>query len=140
MVDGEIASPVLAAAPGRVERVRTSPVGGLCVFLQHDCPSCDETSRYYTGYCHLQSTLVEEGDVVPRGQEIATMGHSGTGAFGTTHLHFMLCTFLCVDGASDGVLAGTRDPMSFDAGCYPLPRDVDGDGHLHLTRPIPCSR
>lgn len=54
------------------------------------------TGNYYTQYMHLSTILVKVGQVVSRGQKIATMGNSGevypvpssSSPYSGTHLHF----------------------------------------------------
>lgn len=62
---------------------------GNHIIIQHDDGS-------YGGYWHLQQNgaLVEEGDIVERGQLIGKSGHTGYSAF--PHLHFWVYKF--VDG------------------------------------------
>lgn len=66
------------------------PDGGWMIKIHHDSVY---GGQYYTWYCHLQeaSLQVSAGQTVTKGQEIATMGNTGTvqGDPGI-HLHFVL--------------------------------------------------
>lgn len=76
-----IGTPVRAPGDGVVSMVATHPSGGLQVALIHQ-----ECAR--TGYAHLSSVCVSEGDTVRAGQVVAYSGNSGktTGP----HLHLTL--------------------------------------------------
>jgi len=62
--------PVRAVAGGRVVYVGYMHRYGLIVVLDHG-------DNYYTLYGHAESTYVEVGDRVERGQAVAKAGHSG---------------------------------------------------------------
>ncbi len=80
-IRGHLEQPVVAAAGGRVVYSGNGlpSYGNLLVIQQN--------SHYLTAYAHCQKLLVHEGDHVKQGQEIATMGHSGTGVIYPA-LHF----------------------------------------------------
>ncbi len=94
-------SNIYAANNGVVTSVRAGCVsgnlacngrGGNYVVINHN------SSNYYTVYMHLKEIRVKEGDVVSRGQVIATMGNTGnvipvptaSAPYLGTHLHFCL--------------------------------------------------
>ena len=72
-------TPVLAANDGRAVLVMDMFFSGLSLFIDHG-------QGLYTMYFHLSEVLVEEGDVINRGDTVALVGSTGrvTGA----HLHF----------------------------------------------------
>lgn len=67
---------------------------------------------YYAAYAHMQTSMVNAGDTVMRGQQIGTTGKSGNASsLGSAdmHLHFETRTI-----ASPGLgLAGRVDPATF---------------------------
>ncbi|WP_432770654.1 MAG: M23 family metallopeptidase [Sphingopyxis sp.] len=79
-------TPVLAAIDGRIERLFASDRGGRTLYLR----SSDGTLMLY--YAHLQGYRrgLAEGDVVERGQVIATVGASGNADPAGPHLHFQV--------------------------------------------------
>lgn len=81
-IAGPMGLPVLAAANGKVVDARYDPFGyGNMVMLEHKY-------GFRTRYAHLNSLLVQPGQVVTQGQRIATVGSTG---FSTgPHLHFEL--------------------------------------------------
>ncbi|WP_294095823.1 M23 family metallopeptidase [Sphingomonas sp.] len=79
-------TPVLAAASGTVEKVFESVNGGHTIYVR----SNDGRLIYY--YAHLDSYGVVEGQKVAQGQQIATVGNTGSAAGGATHLHFEIKT------------------------------------------------
>lgn len=82
---GQPGAPVRAAAAGRVALARDLYFAGNAVFVDHGL-------GVYTGYFHLSSIAVEEGDEVDAGTLLGKVGATGrvTGA----HLHW----YLAVDG------------------------------------------
>ncbi len=88
-----LGTPVYAIANAVVVKAATSSTGfGNNLVLRHDdVPSIDDQSvktTYYSGYAHLQSYDVSEGEMVQKGQLIGYSGESGTGT--TPHLHFQI--------------------------------------------------
>jgi len=87
-----IGTPVRAVANGIVEEIKNGGGFGLVVIIRHpNVPDPDRPSRkttLYSSYAHLQSSLVEKGTVVQKGEHVAYSGDSGfvTGA----HLHFQM--------------------------------------------------
>ena len=78
-------TPVLAAAPGTVEKLFYSHGGGgITVYVRSD----DKRWSYY--YAHLQSYApgLKEGQRVQRGQLIGRVGSTGNANPGGPHLHF----------------------------------------------------
>jgi murein DD-endopeptidase MepM/ murein hydrolase activator NlpD len=77
-------TPVVAALPGRLEKLFQSGRGGRTVYIR----SFDRRWSLY--YAHLQGYApgLAEGQRVARGQVIAYVGDSGNAGAGNTHLHF----------------------------------------------------
>ena len=75
---------VLAAADGRVEKLFASQDGGLTIYER----SPDGRRIYY--YAHLDGYApgLAEGQVLKRGQKIATVGSTGNADPAAPHLHF----------------------------------------------------
>jgi peptidoglycan LD-endopeptidase LytH len=80
-------TPVVASAPGTVERLFYSPGGGgITIYIRSD----DMLWSYY--YAHLQRYAqgLEEGQRVQRGQVIGYVGHTGNASPEGPHLHFAI--------------------------------------------------
>jgi murein DD-endopeptidase MepM/ murein hydrolase activator NlpD len=107
--------PVLAAAAGRVERVRdgmddidVALLGGREAVKGRECGNGIVVSHpggWTTQYCHLRkgSTRVKTGDWIKAGQEIALVGNSGFAHFPHVHLQIakdgkIVDPFVGVDG------------------------------------------
>jgi murein DD-endopeptidase MepM/ murein hydrolase activator NlpD len=105
-------TPVVAAAPGTVERLFFSPGGGgITVYIRSD----DKRWSYY--YAHLQSYApgLAEGQRVERGQVIGSVGSSGNANPEGPHLHFAINRMAAADDWHGGesinpypLLAGQR--------------------------------
>ena len=113
-------SPVRAAGPGIVTRVRETPVGGRVVWVRDSDRSL---SRYYA---HLDSQAVEEGTRVSAGDLLGTVGNTGNARTTPPHLHF-------------GLYArgeGAVDPWDFlhAPGTRPRSLQVDPEGFLTWAR------
>ncbi len=78
-ISGRRNSPVVAAAPGRVVYRGSGLTGyGNLLIIKH-------SERWLSAYAHNDKMMVKEGDAVKGGQQVATMGASGTFR---TQLHF----------------------------------------------------
>lgn len=75
-------TPVLAAASGTVEKIFESANGGHTIYIR----TPDGARIHY--YAHLDSYGVVENQPVRQGQQIATVGNTGSAAGGAPHLHF----------------------------------------------------
>lgn len=83
---GEIGTPVLAAAAGVVVAADFDPIAGNLVQIGHSGSNGD--AALVTEYIHLEKILVEAGEMVHRGQQIGTLGITGTGTTPERpHLH-----------------------------------------------------
>lgn len=86
-------TPIQSIANGIVQSVSNDASGyGNYVVIRHpnvpDVERRGEKSTIYSVYAHLSSTLVQEGDVVQKGDPIALSGKTG---FATApHLHFQI--------------------------------------------------
>lgn len=78
---GRRGDPVHASARGRVALTGDFYYSGNAVYLDHGL-------GVYTGYFHLSSIAVEEGDTVRRGQPVGEVG--ATGRVTGPHLHWSL--------------------------------------------------
>ncbi len=75
---------VVAAAPGKIERLFRSDAGGNTVYVRSE----DRETIYY--YAHLAEYAqgLNEGQQVRRGQRLGTVGSSGNADPDAPHLHF----------------------------------------------------
>lgn len=79
-------TPVIAAAPGTVEKLFLSDKGGRTIYVR----SPDRRMIYY--YAHLRDydPAVKEGQPVTRGERLGAVGHTGDASPDGPHLHFEL--------------------------------------------------
>ena len=77
-------TPVVAAAPGRIEKLFQSALGGITVYVR----SPDRRWTYY--YAHLAGYApgVREGMAVAAGDRLGYVGDTGDAGAGNYHLHF----------------------------------------------------
>ena len=79
-------SRVLAAAPGRIERLFRSDGGGNTIYVR----SNDRRTIYYYAHLAAYAAGLEEGDAVRRGETLGTVGSSGNASEEAPHLHFAI--------------------------------------------------
>lgn len=81
-----LGTPVIAAAPGRIEKLFLSRDGGNTIYLR----SPDRRVIYY--YAHLQDYApgLAEGQQVEAGQALGRVGFSGNADPAAPHLHFAI--------------------------------------------------
>ncbi len=75
---------VLAAADGRIERIRWSGRGGRTIYQR----SADDAHVYYYAHLDAYAPGLKEGQAVRRGQRLATVGSTGNADPAGPHLHF----------------------------------------------------
>jgi len=130
-------TPVIAAADGVVTDSHYGPMYGNQITLYH---GQDVDGKFvWSSYFHLDSRLVKEGQKIRRGEQIGTLGETGTLALLLPHLHFQI------------LVGKTRDQ-------FPLTPDnpnrywVDGPGYvtcfdrhkrypdrpIRITHPVVC--
>lgn len=77
-------TPVVAAAPGMVEKLFQSRDGGNTVYVR----SNDRQTLYYYAHLDQYARGLREGDRVESGDALGTVGNSGNAEPGSPHLHF----------------------------------------------------
>lgn len=77
-------TPVLAAAPGRVEKLFDSRLGGTTIYQR----SADGRWTFYYAHLAAYAPGLHEGQAVRAGQPIARVGDTGDAGAGNYHLHF----------------------------------------------------
>jgi murein DD-endopeptidase MepM/ murein hydrolase activator NlpD len=79
-------TPVIAAAPGTIEKLFQSAAGGITLYVR----SPDRGWSYY--YAHLAGYApgVREGKSVRIGETLGFVGDTGNAGAGNTHLHFAI--------------------------------------------------
>ena len=77
-------TPVIAAAPGKIEKLFVSKPGGNTIYVR----SPDGRTIYY--YAHLKSYApgLAEQQMVTAGQQLGEVGHTGNASPDGPHLHF----------------------------------------------------
>lgn len=77
-------TPVVAAAPGTLEKLFTSDAGGLTLYVR------SPDRRIVTYYAHLESYApgLREGQAVRFGQRLGAVGSTGNASPDGPHLHF----------------------------------------------------
>jgi murein DD-endopeptidase MepM/ murein hydrolase activator NlpD len=79
-------TPVLAAAPGRVEKLFLSDAGGNTIYVR----STNGRMLYYYAHLSAYARDVREGLAVRAGQFLGTVGHTGNATAEAPHLHFAM--------------------------------------------------
>lgn len=79
-------TPAVAAADGSITGVREGGLGGKTVWLR------PEGKHYTLYYAHLDQQLVQEGQLVKKGDVVGLVGNTGNAQFTSSHLHFGIYT------------------------------------------------
>ena len=79
-------TPVLAAAPGTIEKVFQSDAGGNTLYVR----SNDRRTIYYYAHLDAYAPNLREKVVVRRGQVLGTVGSTGNASPEGPHLHFAI--------------------------------------------------
>jgi len=95
-IGADAGTPVHASADGRVSSVVRMPIRGLSVVIDHG-------SGVKSGYHHLESALVQEGQQVVQGQVIGLVGSTGLST--GPHLHWEISVW----GTNVDPVQWTRD-------------------------------
>jgi hypothetical protein len=87
-----VGTPIFSVANGVVSKVDQKTTGfGKHICVKHvDVPVEGQNQTIYSCYNHLDAILVNQGDIVQKGQHIANSGNTGTST--TPHLHFQIDT------------------------------------------------
>ncbi|WP_404373945.1 M23 family metallopeptidase [Sphingomonas sp. MMS24-J45] len=107
-------TPVVAAAPGRIEKLFTSAAGGTTVYVR----SPDRRWTYYYAHLAAYAPGLQEGQVVTSGDRLGFVGDTGNAGAGNYHLHFGLTR---TDPQQRWYEGTDIDPYPYLAG-KPLPR------------------
>lgn len=79
-------TPVIAAAPGTIERLFVSKAGGNTVYLRSE----DRRTIHYYAHLDQYAAGLREGQKVGRGQQVGTVGSTGNASPTAPHLHFAI--------------------------------------------------
>jgi murein DD-endopeptidase MepM/ murein hydrolase activator NlpD len=83
---------------------------GNTVIIRHELDRQNGSSNYiYTQYSHLHSITAPEGSWVAPGQEIGTVGMTGTGSHQINHLHFEVKVFPVLEAPDPNHLSTTKE-------------------------------
>jgi murein DD-endopeptidase MepM/ murein hydrolase activator NlpD len=79
-------TPVIAAAPGTVEKLFLSKAGGNTIYLR----SQDRGTIHYYAHLDRYEAGLKEGQRIARGQRLGTVGSTGNASPSAPHLHFAI--------------------------------------------------
>ena len=127
-------TPVLAAAPGRVIATEKGPAYGNVVIIDHGTDS--RGRRVRSIYKHMKARMVEEGQIVARGQQVGGVGRTGIMSAGINHLHFELLL------SEDGTRFDQVDPSAYWSGGVGIAECFAGQSlperPFRITLPVAC--
>jgi len=112
-------TPVLAAAPGTVEKVFASQAGGNTIYVR----SADRRMIFYYAHLAAYARSLREGGQVRAGQFLGTVGHTGNAAAQAPHLHFAMWIADPAKGWSQD--APAIDPFPYLSGKEPTAGRTD---------------
>ena len=79
-----LGTPVIAEAPGTVEKIWESDKGGHTVYVR----ALDRRTVYYYAHLDAYAATLQEGLALKAGDPIGTVGYSGNASPSAPHLHF----------------------------------------------------
>lgn len=91
-------TPVIAAAPGRIEKLFQSAAGGTTLYVR----SPNRGWSYYYAHLAAYAPGVREGEPVRTGEVIGYVGDTGNAGAGNYHLHFGVSRMRAGEGWSEG--------------------------------------
>jgi murein DD-endopeptidase MepM/ murein hydrolase activator NlpD len=94
-----LGTPVLAAAPGRLEKLFVSLDGGNTIYIR----SPDRRTMFYYAHLDHYAPGIAEGQAIKAGQTIGAVGFSGNANPAAPHLHFAINVLEPADAWSKGV-------------------------------------
>jgi murein DD-endopeptidase MepM/ murein hydrolase activator NlpD len=94
-----LGTPVLAAAPGRLEKLFLSKDGGNTIYIR----SPDRRTMFYYAHLDHYAPGIAEGQAISAGQIIGAVGFSGNANPAAPHLHFAINVIEPTDAWSKGV-------------------------------------
>ena len=77
-------TPVIAAAPGIVEKLFYSQEGGKTIYVRNP----DRTRIYYYAHLRAYAPGLSEGQVIGAGDQLGSVGSTGNASREVPHLHF----------------------------------------------------
>lgn len=77
-------TPVVASAPGTIERLFLSEAGGKTIYVRSD----DRRTIFYYAHLAAYADGLKENQKVRRGQRLGTVGSTGNASRDAPHLHF----------------------------------------------------
>ncbi len=85
-IDAPAGTGVVAAAPGMLERLFESEVGGKTIYVRSD----DRATIFYYAHLDAYAPGLKEGQRIRRGERLGTVGSSGNVDPDAPHLHFAI--------------------------------------------------
>ena len=131
-------TPVLAAADGTVSTVRRSIFYGNQIFVNHG--RSEPGYPLQTRYFHLTKALVDQGQLVKRGEKIAYSGATGLLAGFLQHLHFEVHR---LSDSDQPIAIKVVDPQRYWVNgigrvtCFEINANYPATP-VALTYPVPC--
>jgi murein DD-endopeptidase MepM/ murein hydrolase activator NlpD len=79
-------TPVIAAAPGTIDKLFLSKAGGNTIYLRSE----DRRTIHYYAHLDEYAAGLREGRKVARGERLGTVGSTGNASENAPHLHFAI--------------------------------------------------
>ena len=134
---GPVGMPVLAPAPGVVQASHFEPMYGHRIVIDHGIDA--NGHAVHSMLVHLDARLVEPGERIRRGQQIARLGRTGMLSGAIPHLHFEIRT----RAPQEHRIFESRNPNLYWVDgpgritCYSSQREFAATP-FRITYPVPC--